>query len=146
MNNNSTGIKRTNGMNTDQILLNVQHQVSLSVVVSKDIDESAVVTVNGKKYVKAGTPLSGSLDARTTPFVLGKVDTTPTGTDTTPTVATATPVGVLLEDVEITTGNANGTLLIFGFVNTNRLANSVKTLLTSDVKTALNAKVTFIAG
>lgn len=132
MNNNSTGITRTNGMNTDQILLNVQHQVSLSVVVSKDIDESAVVTVNGKKYVKAGTPLSGSLDARTTPFVLGKAD--------------ATPVGVLLEDVEITTGNANGTLLIFGFVNTNRLAGSVKTLLTSDVKTALNAKVTFIAG
>lgn len=139
MNNNSTGIKRTNGMNTNQILLNVQHQVSLSVVVSKDIDESAVVTVNGKKYVKAGTPLSGSLDARTTPFVLGKVDTAPT-------VATATPVGVLLEDVEITTGNANGTLLIFGFVNTNRLVNSVKTLLTSDVKKALNAKVTFIAG
>lgn len=139
MNNNSTGITKTNGMNTDQILLNVQHQVSLSVVVSKDIDNSAVVTVNGKKYVKAGTPLSGSLDARTTPFVLGKVDTTPT-------VATATPVGVLLEDVEITTGNANGTLLIFGFVNTNRLVNSVKTLLTSDVKKALNAKVTFIAG
>lgn len=132
MNNNSTGITRTNGMNTNQILLNVQHQVSLSVVVSKDIEESAVVTINGKKYVKAGTPLSGNLDARTTPFVLGK--------------ATATPVGVLLEDVEITTGNANGTLLIFGFVNTNRLANSVKTLLTSDVKTALNAKVTFIAG
>lgn len=132
MNNNSFGISKTNGMQTDQILFNVQHQVSVSVVVSKDIEGSAVFTANGKKYVKAGTPLSGNLDARTTPFVLG--------------TSSAAPVGVLLEDVEITTGNANGTLLIFGFVNTNRLAAQVKTLLTSDVKTALNAKVTFIAG
>ena len=126
---NNTGIKKTAGLSPVQILANVEFKVTFGVVVSKDIDTSAIVVENGRKIVKAGTPLSGNLDARTTPFTLG----------------TTKPVGVLLHDVDVTDNNANGTLLVFGWVNTNRLHLTAKALVTDEVKTALNAKVTFIA-
>lgn len=128
---NTSGIKKTVGMAPTQILANVELKVTFGVVVSKQIEESAVVVENGRKIVKAGTPLAGSLDARTTPFTLGDTDTP--------------AVGVLLHDVDITDNNANGTLLVFGWVNTNRLSTTVKSLITENVKTALNAKVTFLA-
>jgi hypothetical protein len=53
-------------------------------------------------------------------------------------------VGVLLHDVDVTAGNANGTLLQFGFVQLNRLESDVQALITAEVKAALNGKVTFI--
>ena len=96
---------------------------------------SALGVADGaKSIVKAGTPVTGSLDARTTPFTAAVT-----------TSGASNAVGVLLHDVDVTNGNANGTLLIFGFVNTNRLASTVQALITSEVKTALNAKVTFLA-
>ena len=126
---NNSGIRKTVGLAPTQILANVEHKVSFGVVVSKDIESSAIVKENGRSIVKAGTPLAGSLDARTTPFTLGTTGTT----------------GVLLHDVDVTDGNANGTLLVFGWVNTNRLHQTPKSLVTNEVKTALDAKVTFIA-
>ena len=126
---NNTGIKKTAGLSPVQILANVEFKVTFGVVVSKDIDTSAIVVENGRKIVKAGTPLFGNLDARTTPFTLGTTNT----------------VGILLHDVDVTDNNANGTLLVFGWVNTNRLHPTAKALVTGEVKTALNAKVTFIA-
>ena len=49
----------------------------------------------------------------------------------------ANAVGVLLHDVDVTAGNNNGTLLIFGFVNINRIDNTTAALLSSDVQGAL---------
>ena len=121
---NNTGIKKTAGLSPVQILANVEFKVTFGVVVSKDIDTSAIVVENGRKIVKAG-----NLDARTTPFTLGTTNT----------------VGILLHDVDVTDNNANGTLLVFGWVNTNRLHPTAKALVTGEVKTALNAKVTFLA-
>lgn len=125
---NRSGVTKQSFGAPKQILLNPELQFSLGVVVSK----AKAVTVDGKKIVKAGTPLVGSLDARTTAFTVA-------GTED-----AAKTVGVLLHDVDVTNGNANGTLLIFGFVNTNMLDADVKTLLTASVKAAINVK--FIAG
>jgi hypothetical protein len=122
---NNSGITKTTGMAPVQILLNADLQMSVGVVVSKD----AGVESGSKKIVKAGTPLTGDLDKRTTAFTKG----------------TESAVGVLLHDVDVTSGNANGTLLIFGFVNTNRLEADTKAFITEAVKTSLNGKVTFIA-
>ena len=130
---NNSGITKTTGAGPNQILLFTQPQVSLGIVVGSTA--TAFQTVNGRKVVKAGTPLFGNLDARTTAFVQET-----TATDV------SNAVGVLLHDVDITSGNANGTLLVNGFVNTNRLDATTKTLVTAAVKTALNAKVIFIAG
>ena len=38
---------------------------------------------------------------------------------------------VLLHDVDVTRGNANGTALIFGFVNINRVDSSVAQAITA---------------
>ena len=45
--------------------------------------------------------------------------------------------GILLHDVDVTTGNANGTLLIFGFVNVDRIDATVMEKNNEHVKEAL---------
>lgn len=124
---NKSGFTRTAGAAPVQILANVELQHSMGVVVAQG---STVANANGRKIVKAGTPMAGNLDARTTAF------TQATG---------ANAVGVLLHDVDVTEGNANGTLLIFGFVNTNRLDSATQALITTEVKSALKGGVTFVA-
>ena len=124
---NRSGIKRQSFGAPVQILLNPDLQFSVGVVVSN----ATAVTKGGKKVVKAGTPLVGSLDARNTAF----------------TVATnATNVqGILLHDVDVTEGNGNGTLLIFGFVNSDKIDAATKAMLTTEVKAAI-PQVKFIKG
>ena len=53
-----------------------------------------------------------------------------------------TAVGVLLHDVDVTAGDDNGTLLIFGFVNRNRLDAATATALAA----ATPAGITVLAG
>lgn len=113
-----SGIRKEGYMYRKQILANVEHQWSVGVVVSSE----AGVDFEGKKVVKAGTPITGDLDDRTTAF----------------TQASDTATGVLLHDVDVTDGNNNGTMLVFGFVNTNRLDDDVKELITENVKSSLN--------
>lgn len=115
---NNTHVKHETYGNRNQILFAIEHQVSMGCVV----DASAGVVENGRKIVKAGTPLTGDLDARTTAF------TKATG---------ANAVGVLLHDVDVTVAENNGTILLFGFVNTNRIDETTKTLITEEVKEAL---------
>lgn len=123
---NQSGITKNSGAAPTQILANVELQFSMGVVVA----QAGAVEVNGRKIIKAGTPLTGNLDTRTTAFTAAGEDNA---------------VGVLLHDVDVTKGNANGTLLMFGFVNTNRIDTATRALITEGVKSALNGKVTFIA-
>ena len=121
---NQTGVRKETYGNTNQILFAVEHQVSMGVVVSKTLG----VAEGNKKVVKAGTPLTGNLDARTTAFTAATA-----GSST----EASNAVGVLLHDVDVTTGDANGTLLLFGFVNTNRVDATTKAKLTDIVKAAM---------
>jgi hypothetical protein len=130
---NQTGIKKETYGSTNQILFNVEPQVSVGIVV----DDSVQATANslGKKIVKAGTPLTGDLTNRLTPFTAAKAGSASEASDA---------VGVLLHDVDVTTGDANGTLLIFGFVNLDRIDETTQGKLTSYVKAALAGRVTFL--
>lgn len=119
---NKTGVKKESYANVNQILFAVEHQVSMGILVD---DAAGAADATGRKIVKAGTPMTGSLDARTTAFTKA---TTGSGSNA---------VGVLLHDVDVTAGDANGTLLIFGFVNKNRIDETTKALITADVQTAL---------
>lgn len=121
---NQTGVRKETYGNTNQILFAVEHQVSMGVVVSKALG----VAEGTKKVVKAGTPLTGNLDARTTAFTAATAGSSTEASDA---------VGVLLHDVDVTTGDANGTLLLFGFVNTNRIDTTTKAKLTDIVKKAM---------
>ena len=111
---NKTGIKKTTGAAPVQILFDVQNQVSVSIVV----DDGYSVTRDGRKIVPAGTPLSGSLTARNTAFVKAVDNTKPA-------------TGVLLHDVDVTDGDTNGTLLIWGFVDLNKIDDTTAALLTA---------------
>jgi hypothetical protein len=117
---NRTGIFTETAAAPVQILYNVQNQVSVSILVD---GSTTSVTEDGRKIVKAGTPLAGDLADRSTAFKAGD-----------------TPTGVLLHDVDITDGTANGTLLIWGFVNLDRLDSATQTLATA-AKTALDGKI-----
>ena len=125
---NRPGIKKETLAAPQQILFNVQNQMSVPILVDKTM---ASVTVDGRKVVKAGTPLSGDLTARGTAFKAA-VDTT------------APAVGVLLHDVDITDNNANGTLLIWGFVNLDRLDSATAALITANRKTELAGRIWFL--
>lgn len=118
---NNTGIMKETYGNKNQILFAVEHQVSMGIVV----DTTCGVAENGRKIAKAGTPVTGNLDERTTAF--------------TPAVTSegSNAVGILLHDVDVTDNDNNGTVLLFGFVNTNRIDKTTKSKITAEVKAAL---------
>lgn len=126
---NTPGIKKESAVSPVQILFNVQYQMSVGIKLAKN--SNAAVSVGSRKIVKAGTPLNGDLKARGTAFVKA--------------VDTSNPaVGVLLHDVDVTDGDANGTLLIWGFVNKNRLESDVQALITGTREKDLAGRVTFL--
>lgn len=131
---NQTGIKTEKYGNITQILKNVELQESVGVVVDDSV-ATADSLGRKRKIVKAGTPLTGDLDNRTTAFTAAKAGSSTEKSDA---------VGVLLHDVDVTMGDANGTLLIFGFVNTNRIDTTTKAKITEQVKEAL-PMIKFIA-
>ena len=125
---NRSGIIKETAVAPSQILFNVQNQMSVGVIVDETVGTAGK---DGKKIVKAGTPLNGDLTARGTAFVAPKDTSNPA-------------VGVLLHDVDVTDGNANGTLLIWGFVNLNRMDSTTAGLITATRKTELAGRVWFL--
>ena len=120
---NRDGITKTTYGAPKQILANVQLQSSVGCVVSQDVG----VAVGSKKIAKAGTPIVVDLMNLATPAsAAGAADMT----------------AVLLHDVDVTGGNANGTALIFGFVNVNRVEADVAAKIAGI--TTNNSQVTFI--
>lgn len=118
---NNTHVKHETYGNRNQILFAIEHQVSMGCVVAQSVG----VVENGRKIAKAGTPITGNLDERTTAF------TKATGENA------ANAVGVLLHDVDVTVAENNATILLFGFVNVNRIDETTRALITEDVKEAL---------
>lgn len=128
---NNTGITQTKYNDTTQILIDPSNYFAMGIVV--DDTCGTVDSTTGRKIAKAGTPVTGDINARTTAF-------TPAVT----TTGTSNAVGILLHDVDLTQGDNNGAILLFGFVNTNRIDTTTKAKITNEVKTALN-KITFVA-
>ena len=101
---NKSGITKTTYAAQTQILANVDIQASVGCIVPATLG----VTVGTKKIVKAGTPINFDL------LNLQTVAKVP---------AEGSPMNaVLLHDVDVTGGNANGTALYFGFVNVKRIS------------------------
>lgn len=87
---------------------------------------------DGRKVVKAGTPLYGDIEKRDTGFTIAGANG-------------ASPVCVLMHDVDVTAGDENGTIVIAGCVDLLKLEANVKTALTSAVKAAL-PRIIFVEG
>ncbi len=123
------GFEVIHATNPKQILFMTNPYAAVGVVVS---DTNVTADSDGRKIIKAGTPLMGDLTARETPFK--KVETG----------GEANVMGVAVHDVDVTDGNENAELLILGYVNLNNLEQDVVDLITDSVKDALKAKVTFL--
>ena len=117
---NRSGVEKSTFAATNQILANVDWQNSVGCIVPQSLG----VTVGSKKIAKAGTPIKVDLMNLQTAAV--KAD------GTTPLNA------VLLHDVDVTKGNANGTALYAGVVNVNRVEADVATAIAT-AKGAANA-------
>lgn len=124
---NRSGIAKSTFAATKQILANVENQVSVGCIVPQSLG----VTAGSKKIAKAGTPI--------------KVDLMNTNTAVTKADGTTKMNAVLLHDVDVTAGNANGTALIFGFVNVNRVDSDVATAITTAAAAeGRSALITFV--
>ncbi len=110
---NQTGVETLNyGAPEKQILIDPLNSTAVSVVVAN----TDVTAVDGKKIIKAGTPVYGSLRARNTAFTV-------TG------ASGAKPAGIVLHDVDVTAGNANSQVVIFGTVDVSKLDSAVATAI-----------------
>lgn len=81
---------------------------------------------DGKKIAKAGTPLAGDLTARGTAFTVAST-----------TEGVSNAVGILLHDVDVTDGTKNAQVVVFGFIDLNKLDTDVQALIDNGAKAAL---------
>ena len=126
---NQSGITSVTGTTTKNILVAPELAFSLPCMVA---NTGVVADADSKKVVKAGTPLVGDITVRGTAFTAG-------------TAATASGIaGLLLHDLDVTSGTKNAQILVFGFVDETKLDAAVQTIVdTAAVKTQL-AKITFV--
>lgn len=111
---NKSGITKTTAVAPTQILADVALQMSVGCIVPATMQATA--NDGTRKIVKAGTPIKLDLSNLQTPAAA------PTTTPAAASGSTASDMNaVLLHDVDVTGGNANGTALLFGFVNLNRV-------------------------
>lgn len=85
---------------------------------------------DGRKILKAGTPLAGNIRKRDTAF-----------TKTNGSTATA----VLMHDVDVTAGAENATIILAGCVDLLKLDSATQALVTADVISAL-PNIIFVEG
>lgn len=102
-----------------------------NILIAPELAMTISIHLSGTGIIKAGTPITGNLEARETAF-------TATG------VTAANVAGILLHDVDIA-NNPNGTIVTTGTIDLLKLDSSVITALTADIKTALPT-IEFIKG
>lgn len=110
------------------LIANESYMVTLGGII-KNTGVSA--GTDGRKVVKAGTPLYGDIEKRDTGFTIAGAEG-------------AKPVCVLLHDVDVTAGDENGTIVIAGCVDLLKLETSVRTAIAS-VKADL-PRIIFVEG
>lgn len=111
---NQTGVTKTSyGYGEKRIIVDEVNSTAFSCVVA---NTGVTADSEGKKIIKAGTPIYGSLTARNTAFTISGAEG-------------AKPVGVILHDVDVTAGNANSQVLVSGFIDISKVDASVKSAL-----------------
>ena len=92
---------------------------------------------DGRKILKAGTPIAGDLTAAF------KKATETAGSSS--AAASTNAIGLLLHDVDVTNGTENGTILVSGAVDIAKIDATTAALYTTATKSALN-KIIFMKG
>lgn len=110
---NRSGIRKETAGAPVQILGATSPYYAIGIIV----DDSAGTTVGSRKIVKAGTPL-----------VVDPANLQTPATKIASNEAIKTANVILLHDVDVTDGDANGSGLVMGIVNYNRLESDVQAL------------------
>lgn len=133
---NRSGVAKTTYAAPKQILANVEMQVSVGCIVPQALG----VAVGSQKIAKAGTPININLQN------LNVAVKKPDAATSEPAAAKVPMNAVLLHDVDVTAGAANGTALIFGFVNLNRVDTDVATAIATATGSTIgnDGMVTFV--
>lgn len=121
-------VKSANYTTPKTILIAPEVAVAFPVIVS---NAGVSADENGRKIIKAGSAIGGSTNVlMNRQTALAKV-------------ADATAQGLLLHDVDVTDGNGNGTILIAGYVDVNKIAEDA--IPAEEVQTALS-RIVFMKG
>lgn len=94
---------------------------------------------NGKKILRAGTPLHGDITKRDTAFVKATTTSGDAG------AKSSNAVAVLLHDVDVTNGANNGNIVLAGCIDLLKLDTATKALIDDATKTALR-NIIFVEG
>lgn len=122
-------VKETYGAPEKHILIaNDSYMVTLPGIIKAT---GVTAGTDGRKVVKAGTPVYGDIEKRDTGFTISGA-------------AGANPVAVVMHDVDVTAGDENGTIVIAGCVDLLKLDTSVRTAISS-VKANL-PRIIFVEG
>ena len=119
--------KETYGIRKDIVIGVESYYIALPAQVT---NTGVTADSEGKKILRAGTPLAGDITKRDTAFV-----------KTNGSTATA----ILLHDVDVTGGANNATIVLAGCIDTLKLDTATKALITADVKAAL-PRIIFVEG
>lgn len=116
---NQTGVRVTHATTRKTILVDEKNSTAVSCIVS---NTGVSAGEEGRKIIKAGTPVTGDLMQRETEF----------------TVATSAEniAGIILHDVDVTAGNANSQCVIFGTIDVSKLESDVEAMLTKEIREA----------
>ena len=119
-----------NSLSDDSILIADQTAVRINV----QVDNTGIsADANGKKWLKAGTPVGNTsknaLTDRTTVL----------------TTVTTAPQGIIYRDVDVTNSPANAVLIVAGTIDMLKIDETTRAKITTDIISAL-PKITFIAG
>lgn len=120
-------IKETYGAPEKHILIaNDSYMVTLPGIIKATGVQAGS---DGKKIIKAGTPLYGDIEKRDAGFAIS---------------GEGNPTCILMHDTDVTAGDENGTIILAGCVDLLKLDNSVKVAVTS-VKANL-PRIIFVEG
>ena len=120
-------VKKTSYTTPKSILIAPELAYSIPVIVG---NTGVSAGSDGRKIIKAGTAIGGDTSVLTNRQTALQKTTTATQAQ-----------GVLLHDLDVTDGDANGTMLVFGFVDLNKIDTDAQPA--SDVQEALT-KITFM--
>lgn len=121
---NQTGITTVTAVSPKTIIATPEMAISFPCILA---NTGVNADSDGKKIIKAGTPITGSLEARGTAFTVAST-----------TEGVSNAIGLALHDVDVTAGNANATVLVQGVVKLDEVDSTTAALITTEVKTAVH--------
>ena len=124
----ANSVKSKNYSNEKQILIAPELAFTIGCLVG---NTGVVADANGRKIIKAGTPVGGSTSVLT-------------NRQTVLTKGAENAQGVVLHDVDVTDGDGRATLVVSGYVDLYKVDSDVASIITSATETL--SRIVFLNG